>query len=200
MLQQSASCRSFVRDCRALGREGISGVAASRSVAPENAEGLSSRCTLRAHTAVTMLGKDRPAAGNRACSEQLSCCNALLGGATELRHHWLQRRASEAEAALQKQWRELTARYEEQLRLVEVDANAQLQAAAERADVADRTAAEREQEAAAAHARERQAAEAAQVLKYPFWVLALGFRHKRLVSACSAQPDARAMHWLSPCP
>ena len=80
---------------------------------------------------------------------------------TELRHRWLQRRVSEAEAARQKQWRELPARYDE--RLVETDANAQLQAAAERADVADRTAAEREQEAAAAHAREQEAADAAKV-------------------------------------
>ena len=109
---------------------------------------------------------------------------------------WLQRRASEAEAALHKQWRDLTARYEEQLRLVEVDANAQLQTAAEQADMADRTAAEREQEAAAAHARERQAAEASKVSKNPFW--GPGSQALGTCAWCLHVPVS-ACHLLGPC-
>lgn len=70
---------------------------------------------------------------------------------------------SEAESALQKQWRDLTASFEDQLRHLELECSSKLEQAAQQVQLLSQTAAEREAEAQRAHSKERAAADATAV-------------------------------------
>lgn len=74
-----------------------------------------------------------------------------------------QRQLSEAESALQKQWRDLTASFEDQLRHLELECTTKLEQAAHQVQLLSQTAADREAEAQQAHNKERAAADATAV-------------------------------------
>ena len=75
----------------------------------------------------------------------------------------MQRKLSEANSALQKQWRELSGSFEDQLRHLELECSTKLEQAAQQVQLMSQTAAEREAEAQQAHSKERAAADKAAV-------------------------------------